>query len=109
MRIDFLSGLDQLPTQRKARGSAHGKAKLNEVAVRKIRDMAFNCKGGTSVKVLAGVFGISTSHVYAILAGDKWEWLDDGRTKGTSEGGLVGQGARCNEPQDRQQPEASPA
>jgi hypothetical protein len=45
--------------------------------------MAFNCKGGTSVKVLAGVFGISTSHVYAILAGDKWEWLDDGSTEGT--------------------------
>lgn len=83
MRIDFLLGLDQLPSQRKARGSTHGRAKLNEVAVRKIRDMAFNCKGGTSVKVLAGVFGISTSHVYAILAGDKWGWLDDGRTEGT--------------------------
>jgi DNA invertase Pin-like site-specific DNA recombinase len=79
MRIDFLSGL-QLPSQRKARGSAHGKAKLNEVAVRKIRSMALNCKGGTSAKVLANVFGVSTSHVYAILAGDKWEWLDDERT-----------------------------
>ena len=109
MRIDFLSGLDQLPTQRKARGSAHGRAKLNEVAVRKIRDMAFNCKGGTSVKVLAGVFGISTSHVYAILAGDKWEWLDDGRIEGTSEGRLVGQGAGEDEPRDRQQSEATPA
>ena len=85
MRIEFLSGLDQLPRQRKARGSSHGRAKLNEVAVRKIRDMAFNCKGGTSVKVLAGVFGISTSHVYAILAGDKWEWLDNGRVEGTEE------------------------
>ena len=109
MRIDFLSGLDQLPTQRKARGSAHGRAKLNEVAVRKIRDMAFNCKGGTSVKVLAGVFGISTSHVYAILAGDKWEWLDDGRIEGVSEGRLVGQKAERNKPQDRQQSEAAPA
>jgi hypothetical protein len=101
MRIDFLSGLDQLPTQRKARGSAHGRAKLNKVAVQKIRDMAFNCKGGTSVKVLAGVFGISTSHVYAILAGDKWEWLNDGRIEGASKGRLVRRGAGEDEPQDR--------
>ena len=43
MRIDFLAGPEKLPSQRKARGSAHGRAKLNEVAVRKIRDMAFNC------------------------------------------------------------------
>lgn len=85
MRIDFLASPEKLPSQHKARGSAHGRAKLNEVAVRKIRDMAFNCKGGTSVKVLAGVFGISTSHVYAILAGDKWEWLDDGRIEGAEE------------------------
>jgi len=88
MRID-LASLDKCPdrpspfgpTRKVVRGSDHGRAKLNEVAVQKMRDMSDEL--GTPVKVLAGVFGISTSHVYAILAGDKWGWLDDGRTEGT--------------------------
>ena len=92
MRID-LSGLDERPsrpspfgpTRKVVRGSDHGRAKLSEVAVRKMIDMSHCCKGGTSVQVLAGVFGVAPSTVYAILSGDRWGHIH-GRTQGASEG-----------------------
>tara|TARA_E500000081_G_C6003974_1_gene292532 strand:+ start:349 stop:609 length:261 start_codon:yes stop_codon:yes gene_type:complete len=77
MRID-LASLDKCPdrpspfgpTRKVVRGSDHGRAKLNEVAVQKMRDMSDEL--GTPVKVLAGVFGVAPSTVYAILSGDRW-------------------------------------
>lgn len=77
MRID-LACLDEqssLPskfgvTRKVVRGSDHGRAKLNEVAVQKMKDMSNEL--GTPVKVLAGVFGVAPSTVYAILSGDRW-------------------------------------
>lgn len=77
MRID-LASLDQqssLPskfgvTRKVVRGSDHGRAKLNEVAVQKIKDMSNEL--GTPVKTLAGVFGVAPSTIYAILSGDRW-------------------------------------
>jgi|MDSV01.2.fsa_nt_gb hypothetical protein len=77
MRID-LASLDKCPdrpspfgpTRKVVRGSDHGRAKLNEVTVQYIRDMAE--KLGTSPKVLSVLFSVDQSTVYAILSGERW-------------------------------------
>lgn len=50
-------------------GSAHGMAKLDENAVRLIRELA---AGGTSGKQLAQDFGVSRATISFVLAGKTW-------------------------------------
>lgn len=77
MRID-LASLDKCPdrpsrfgpTRKVVRGSDHGRAKLNEVAVQKIRDMSNEL--GTPVKTLAGVLALHrlpSTQFYQEIAG----------------------------------------
>ena len=67
------AGPDRLRDGTDFRGENNPAAKTSAEQVRRMREYA---KAGWPYKEIAGVFGISSSQVGAIIRGEKWGWLD---------------------------------